>query len=66
MSGLSHKGKTKCRFQGGGSTGAKTKQGRKRCANAKTIHNNETHKARIERTEGKRRLRELEELGYPT
>ena len=58
------KGKTKCRFHGGASTGPKTDQGRQRCAEAKTIHGNETRKARIERAEGMSRLRALEELGY--
>ena len=58
------KGKTKCRFHGGISTGPITKQGRQRCAEAKTIHGNETRKARTERAEGMRRLRILEELGY--
>ena len=58
------KGKTKCRFHGGASTGPKTDQGRKRCAEAKTIHGNETRKARAERAEGMRRLRELEDFGY--
>jgi len=46
------------------STGPITKQGRQRCAEAKTIHGNETRKARTERAEGMRRLRILEELGY--
>lgn len=58
------KGKTKCRFHGGASTGPKTEQGRQRCAEAKTIHGYETRKARTERAEGMRRLRELEDLGY--
>ena len=58
------KGRTKCRFHGGASTGPKTEQGRQRCAEAKTIHGNETRKARTERTEGMRRLRALEELGH--
>jgi len=58
------KGKTKCRFHGGRSTGPKTEQGRQRCAEAKTIHGNETRKARTERAEGMRRLRALEDLGY--
>jgi hypothetical protein len=56
--------KAKCRFHGGASTGPKTEQGRQRYAEAKTIHGNETRKARTERAEGMRRLRELEELGY--
>jgi len=58
------KGKTKCRFHGGASTGPKTEQGRQRCAEAKTIHGNETRKARTERTEVMRRLRVLEDLGF--
>jgi hypothetical protein len=58
------KGKTKCRFHGGASTGPKTEQGRQRCTEAKTIHGNETRKARTERAESMRRLRALEDLGY--
>ncbi len=58
------KGKTKCRFHGGASTGPKTEQGRQRCAEAKTIHGNETRKTRTERAEGLCRLRKLEDLGY--
>jgi hypothetical protein len=58
------KGKTNCRFHGGASTGPRTEQGRQRCAEAKTIHGNETRKARTERAEGMRRLRKLEDLGY--
>lgn len=58
------KGKTKCRFHGGASTGPKTEQGRQRCAEAKTIHGRETRKARTERAMGMRQLRELEGLGY--
>ncbi len=58
------KGKTKCRFHGGHSRGAVTEEGRQRCAAAKTIHGNETRKARAERAEGMRRLRVLEDLGH--
>jgi hypothetical protein len=58
------KGKTKCRFHGGASTGPRTEQGRQRCAEAKTVHGNETRKARTERAEGMRRLRAIEDLGY--
>lgn len=58
------KGKNKCRFHGGASTGPKTDQGRQRCAEVKTIHGNETRRARTERAEVMRRLRALEELGY--
>ena len=58
------KGKTKCRFHGGASTGPKTPEGRQRCAEAKTIHGNETRQARSDRAEAMRRLRALEELGH--
>lgn len=58
------RGKTKCRFHGGASTGPKTEQGRQRCTEVKTVHGCETRKARTERAEGMRRLRELEDLGY--
>ena len=58
------KGKTKCRFHGGASTGPRTPAGRQRCAAAKTIHGFETRKARTERALGMRRLRELEDLGH--
>ena len=58
------KGKTKCRFHGGASTGPKTPEGRQRCAEAKTIHGNETRKARSDRAAAMRRLRALEDLGY--
>ena len=58
------KGKTKCRFHGGASTGPRTPEGRQRCAAAKTIHGFETRQARTERALGMRRLRELEDLGH--
>ena len=58
------KGKTKCRFHGGASTGPRTAVGRQRCAEAKTIHGFETREARTERALGIRRLRELEDLGH--
>jgi len=58
------KGKTNCRFHGGTSTGPKTEQGRKHCAEAKTIHGNETRKARTERALAMRRLRALEDQGH--
>jgi hypothetical protein len=48
----------------GKGSGPKTKEGRQRCAEAKTIHGFETRKARTERAEGMRRLRELEDLGH--
>lgn len=36
------KGKTKCRFHGGRSTGPSTELGRQICAAAKTVHGNDT------------------------
>ncbi|MDN5251337.1 HGGxSTG domain-containing protein [Betaproteobacteria bacterium LSUCC0117] len=58
------KGKTKCRFHGGASTGPRTPEGRQRCAAAKTIHGFEARQARTERALGMRRLRDLEDLGH--
>ena len=58
------KGKTKCRFHGGASTGPKTPEGRKRCAEAKLVHGRETRDARTERAIAMRRLRALEDLGH--
>ena len=58
------KGKTKCRFHGGASSGPKTPEGRQRCAEVKTIHGNETRKARTDRAAAMRHLRELEDLGH--
>lgn len=53
-----------CSAHGGRSTGPRTEEGRKRCAEAKTIHGNETRKARTERALAMRRLRALEDLGH--
>lgn len=58
------RGKSVCRMHGGKGSGPKTKAGRQRCADAKTIHGFETRKARTERAEAMRRLRELEDLGH--
>lgn len=58
------KGKKVCRMHGGTSTGPKTQEGLQRCAAAKMVHGNETRAARFERSEGMRRLRDLENLGY--
>ena len=38
-----------CRFHGGKSTGPKTKEGRKRCGIAKTVHGGETRAIRAAR-----------------
>ena len=58
------KGKTKCRFHGGKSTGPKTLAGRQRIADVKTIHGHETRQIRKERQEASLRLAELEDLMY--
>lgn len=57
------KGKSKCRFHGGLSTGPKTPQGRARCAQVKTMHGNETRAIRARRSTLARELRVLAELG---
>ena len=56
------KGKTKCRFHGGKSTGPKTSAGRQRIATAKTIHGTETRQIRKDRQEASLRLAGLEDL----
>jgi hypothetical protein len=57
------KGKNVCRTHGGLSTGPKTEQGRQRCAEAKTIHGNETRAKRAERSRKSAELHELVDLG---
>ena len=54
------RGKAVCRTHGGASTGAKTQQGRERCAQAKTVHGWETREIRRRRADKLRELRELE------
>lgn len=58
------KGKTKCRFHGGKSTGPRTPEGRQRCAQARTTHGNETQAMRKERTHAVAQLALLEEIGF--
>lgn len=57
------RGKLVCRTHGGKSTGPKTEQGRKRCAEAKTIHGNETRSKRAERSRKSAELHQLVDLG---
>ena len=57
-------GKTKCRFHGGKSTGPKTQEGRQRCAQARTIHGQETTSIRMERSLAGARLAVLESVGF--
>jgi len=58
------KGKRVCKTHGGKSTGPKTQAGRQRCADARTIHGNETHQARMERSLATARLAVLEAVGH--
>ena len=58
------KGKRVCKTHGGRSTGPKTKEGRQRCSEAKTIHGRETREARTERSLASARLALLESVGF--
>ncbi len=58
------KGQTKCKSHGGRSSGPKTQTGKKRCADAKTVHGRETRKARAQRALAMKRLRNLEDMGH--
>ena len=58
------KGKRVCKTHGGKSTGPKTQAGRQRCAEARTIHGNETRQARTERSLVSARLAVLEAVGH--
>jgi hypothetical protein len=58
------KGKRVCKWHGGRSTGPKTKAGRQRCAQAKTIHGRETREVRTERSLASARLAVLEQAGH--
>jgi hypothetical protein len=57
------KGKNVCRTHGGLSTGPKTEQGRHRCAEAKTVHGEETRAKRAERIRKSAELHQLVGLG---
>ena len=54
------RGKRACRIHGGLSTGPKTKAGRIRCADAKTIHGRETRQKRADTSSKLSELYELE------
>ena len=58
------KGKQVCKTHGGKSTGPKTPAGRQRCADARTLHGNETRQARTDRSLGVARLAVLEAVGH--
>ncbi len=51
-------------MHGGASTGPQTTEGRQRCAQAKTIHGQETTQVRMERSLGSARLAVLESVGH--
>ena len=53
-------GKAVCRTHGGLSTGPRTKEGRIRCANAKTLHGRETRQKRADISSKLGELYELE------
>ena len=55
-------GKFVCATHGARSTGARTAEGRARCAAARTTHGHETRQARRELSEGLVRLSALEDL----
>ena len=55
------KGKTKCRFHGGRSTGPRTAEGRAKIAAANTLHGRETRAKRAEYSEGMAELRRIED-----
>ena len=57
------KGKTKCKFHGGRSTGSRTPEGKARQIAANTIHGRETLAIREERSAKIAELYELEMLG---
>lgn len=56
------KGKRVCKLHGGRSEGARTEIGRQRCAEAKTIHGNETGRMRRERSLALARLTQLDAI----
>jgi hypothetical protein len=58
------KGKRVCRTHGGLSTGPKTPRGIARCAQAKTIHGNDTRAGRAEHSKKMAEIRDLEAVGF--
>jgi hypothetical protein len=56
------RGKRVCRFHGGKSTGPKTKEGRKRCGIAKTVHGGETRAIRAAQPAKMAELKMLEKI----
>ena len=58
------KGKSKCRFHGGLSTGPKTEHGKQRTALAKTVHGRETRAKRENHSRIMSELRVCEDIAY--
>ena len=56
------RGKAKCKFHGGRSTGAKTEEGRRRCAEARTVHGQDTLLMRQAQRESMGRIRAVVDL----
>jgi hypothetical protein len=54
---------SKCKWHGGLSTGPKTPEGRQRCAEAKTIHGNDTRAKRAQNAAASTQLNYLRDLG---
>lgn len=57
-------GRHKCPQHGGKSTGPRTPEGRQRCAQARTVHGQETTTMRLERSLASARLAVLESVGF--
>ena len=57
------RGKAVCRTHGGHASGPKTKAGRAKCAEVKTVHGRETRAIRARRSRILGELRKLEQLG---
>lgn len=62
--GIAILGKRTCARHGAFSTGPKTAEGRQRCAQARTIHGQETGSIRMERSLASARLAVLESVGF--
>ena len=54
---------SRCKWHGGRSTGPKTKEGRAKCAAAKTVHGRETRPKRAERSKKSAEFHEIVALG---
>jgi len=57
------RGKQRCKWHGGRSTGPKTPEGRARIAASPTTHGSETRELRAERSQGLARIAALDRIG---